>query len=639
MNRSLSTRRPAAAAAVGIALAVLLSATVAGAGTNAGNVTHATLVSTNPVDNTPAVLDGQVYAIVDLGSRVLVGGSFTQVKKWSNPTVFDRNGLFAYDKATGNIDPTFNPGLGNVRAMVLSPDGVGVIVAGRFNYDPNGAYVGGITKLDPTTGAVVSRFRTATNGFVSALALSGRRLFLGGSFSKIKAVARANLGAIDAITGTVDLSVNVPVAVPTRGTVQVWRMSLSPDGRRLVVIGDFQQVGGASRTQVAVIDVGSNPARTTAWQTNWFAYGNCSTSYDFVVKDVDIDPTGTYFVVVTTGAWGNGTAGTCDSVTRWELANDSAGQDPTWREYSGGDSYSAVAITGPAIYVAGHTRWQNNASAPRGDTKGVGAVDRAGIAALDPASGLPLSWTIQRERGIEVGTLTVTAAGLYIGSDSSKIGNEWHPRLAFLPVAGGTTPATVTPRALPATIVGIRADGTRVQRSFDGTFVGPAQEVPDDGTGWGTVRGTMAASDRSYRLRSDGTFQSSTDGFSWTGVPSWSDGTGAFTRLTGAAYLGGKLYYTVSGGSGLYARGFTADGPLLGTLVYTAGSGNQVDFGHTRGLLAVGGQLYQADTSGRLNRIEISTATGEPKVVGATQVSGPGIDGVDWSDVVGLAAG
>src|SRR4051794_32307267 len=93
---------------------------------------HDTLVNTDPVDNTPAVLDGNTQAVVDLGSRVIVGGKFTQVKRWDESTVYSRNNIFAYDKATGAIDQTFVPQLdGQVTALLKAADG-NVYVSGQF---------------------------------------------------------------------------------------------------------------------------------------------------------------------------------------------------------------------------------------------------------------------------------------------------------------------------------------------------------------------------------------------------------------------------------------------------------------------------------------------------------------------------
>ena len=127
-------RVPARLTALTVAGALALGLTSLGAtpvGAAQTGVTHPVVVSTNPVDTTPHVLDGQTEAVLDLGSRVLVGGSFSQVKRWSRPEVLTRTHLFAYDKATGVVDPTFAPQLsGKVTALLAAPDGM-VYVAGQ----------------------------------------------------------------------------------------------------------------------------------------------------------------------------------------------------------------------------------------------------------------------------------------------------------------------------------------------------------------------------------------------------------------------------------------------------------------------------------------------------------------------------
>jgi hypothetical protein len=201
------------------------------------------------------------------------------------------------------------------------------------------------------------------------------------------------------------------------------------------------------------------------------------------MRDLDISPDGTYAVVSTTGAYG-GSTGPCDETSRWEMGATGSGQVPTWTNYTGGDTTYAVAITGTVVYVGGHFRWQNNAFA--GDRASSGSVAREGIAALDPKNGLPLGWDPGRARGVGVFDMLATPQGLWVGSDTDRIGG-WtiHPRIAFFPLASGASvPSTATP-ALPAKVfLAGNTSGTNTNVLFRVNAAGPALASLDGGPDW-----------------------------------------------------------------------------------------------------------------------------------------------------------
>lgn len=267
---------------------------------------------------------------------------------------------------------------------------------------------------------------------------------------------------------------------------------------------------------------------------------------------------------------------------------------------------------------------------------------RYGIAALDPESGTTTSWTIQRDRGITAGVAVEVPDGLYIGSDSGKIGNEWHPRLAKLPLAGGTTVPKVVHTNLPATVGnggGSTAAGSKpttalTTRTYNGTSFGTPVVQPADGTDWSTVRGIVRADGRTYRFLSDGTYQISTDGTTYQPVSSWI----TFTGLTGATYDRGRLFTTKSGDAKLYARGFAADGGLINTLEHiVGGNGDGMNWSGTKGIVAIAGKLYHAQSDGNLYRTDL--VNGAPVAASTVVVSGPAVgDGQNWSKITGLHA-
>ena len=136
---------------------------------------QAGVVSANPADNTPNVLDGMVTAIVPLGNRMIVGGTFSQVQEvGAGKPVLSRHGLFAFDPGTGAVDPAFVPSLDvssdpavdrSVQALAPSPDGRSVFVGGSFS-QLNGAAVAKLVKLDGTTGVLDPTFHVTVSSSV-----------------------------------------------------------------------------------------------------------------------------------------------------------------------------------------------------------------------------------------------------------------------------------------------------------------------------------------------------------------------------------------------------------------------------------------------------------------------------------------
>src|SRR5207248_30015 len=61
---------------------------------------QASVVSANPAAATPNIVDGKVDAVLPMGNRVYVAGSFTGVSNAGESRVIPRHGLFALDPAT-----------------------------------------------------------------------------------------------------------------------------------------------------------------------------------------------------------------------------------------------------------------------------------------------------------------------------------------------------------------------------------------------------------------------------------------------------------------------------------------------------------------------------------------------------------
>jgi hypothetical protein len=609
---------------------------------------HAGVVSANPADNTPNVLDGKVTAILPLGNRMIVGGTFTQVQEvGAGKPVLSRRGLFVFDPATGAMAPGFvanfdvdpDPVVDRaVEALAPSPDGKSVFVAGSFG-QLNGVAVDKVVKLDATTGAVVSAFKTSVRSAVKDLAVSGTRLYLAGVFTSIGAQARGGLAAVDVTTGAVDTNLDIAFTDPFQGaTPRVETIALSPDGNTLVAGGNFRTAGGQTRGQIAMIDVGARPARLADWQTANYDVQCSETKFNSHMRDIDMSPDGTYFVVVTTGGYARW--GVCDTATRWETAARGSNVAPTWWDRSGGDSYTSVAVTGGAVYVGGHIRWLNN-NRPDGTytdaTPGPGGVPREGIAALDPSNGLPLSWNPGRDRGEGTWAMVSTPDGLWVGSDTDTIGGEYHAKLARFPLAGGSAPASSFVAApLPADLYTVGLDGTVARRDFDGAVAGAPTVVNYGGEAdWTSVRGAFAVGDRLYTGRDDGRLQVRPITSAGFGAPTdvnlygTPDTQFPITRLTGMFYDNGRLYHTVAGDSRLFYRWFTPESSVVGWDVFVAGGdGDGLNFNGAQGLTMASGRLAWS-TGGVLHAVDFRN--GRP-VRGTDTVVGNSAD-TDWSSL------
>ncbi len=617
---------------------------------------HPIVVSDNPANWTPNILDGQVNAILQMGSKVIVGGTFTQVQAAGSAVTLTRNSIFAFDMNTGVIDQGFVPQLnGQVEALAPGPDGGSVFVGGSFGSVNGNTGLRRLARLNLANGQAVAGFQPNPATSVLALVVRGPWLYVSGSFQQIGDVSRSAIARLNPVSGAVDAGFNVPFTTPQNGGgLNVRKFDVTPNGSRLVAIGNFSQVGGLPRNQIAMVDLTTTPPSVSSWQTDQvpFFVPNttttwCSPAFSTYMRDVDISPDGSYFILVTTGAYRANRL--CDSVSRWEVNATGPGRVPTWVDWAGGDTFWGVGTTGAAVYAGGHPRWMNNPY--RSDDAGPGAVPREGIASLDPVNGLPFTWDPGRARGVGTFDIVGTPDGLFVGSDTERFGGEARLRIAFLPLTGGTLVPPNVPYGLPNDLYRIdEATSTFTRRPFDGTTFGPVQ-TPPTGVNWGTTRGAFALNGRLYTGQSNGTltwrnYDGTTVGGSNTVnlfglnvappttflIPGTNTPVPAFSThlasMTGMFFDGGRIYYTVSGNPRLYYRYFTPESLVVGANLFVAGTAGPIDWANVRRMTMASGNLYYALANGNLFRVP--WVAGQPSGT-PTQIGGPAVDGVNWA--------
>jgi hypothetical protein len=638
---------------------------------------QSSVVSAVPAAYTPNINDGHVNAINQVGRRIIVGGTFTNVSNHGSTAVVRHRYLFAFDAASGVVDRTFVPALdGAVYSIEPGPSTDTVYVAGAFA-TVNGTKNRGIVLLSTVTGAVVSPFKAPiSNGISNAIRLTSGHLLVGGTFTTVNGVTHDGIVSLNPTTGALDPFMNVQLTghhnyngTGANGSVGAAAMDVSPDGRQLIVIGDFKNANGVQHDQIVKIDLtGTSAVIDPTWNTLQYTAPCASTAFDSYVRDVNWAPDGSYFVVASTGGEGtnsDGTRGLCDSAVRWSATDTGTKVLPTWVDYTGSDSLYSVAVTGTAIYVGGHQRWLDNPN--QVDSAGTGAVPRPGLAALDPANGLPLAWNPGRNpRGAGAYAMFASTDGLYVGSDTNFFGDRKYERLklGFFPLAGGYVPSSTATAALPADIYQAGPTNSTsagpddlAYRSYAPPAFGVQTVVAGTGIAWSQTRGAFLVGSTLFYGLNDGTFHKATfngttvgassvidpyDDPAWDNVENGSGGTyrglpsayyGELHSVTGAFYSDGRLYYSQTDQAELHWRYFTPDSGIVGGTEFAVPGGT---FAGVAGLTRSGSTIFYATTaSGSLHSVAFSdggTNGANPYVNLSTdrRISGPSIDGRDW---------
>jgi len=613
--------------------------------------------------STPNILDGSTYAIAEIGNQVFVGGSFTSAQNQNTSAVLSTPYLLKYDRATGLVDTTFAPRLDStVTALVPSADGSALFVSGSFKL-AGATKVRNLIKIDPTTGGLVPGFKNPSpNGGVLDLALVGNRLFLAGSFTTVNTVPHGGLASLDATTGALDEYMGIDVATnhnwpsgTAKAPVGVAKLAASPDGSRLVAIGNFKNADEFARDQVMMIRLGATAATVDPdWNTLRYTPACSKNSFDSYVRDVDFSPDGSYFVVAASGAGYNGTL--CDAASRFDTATTGQAVEPHWVAFTGQDSLLSVAIADTAVYVGGHQKWMN--AIQSGADQQAGQVPRPGLAALEPSSGMPLTWNPGRNpRGVGAEELLATDNGLYVGSDTEYIGNQEYrrARLAFFPIDGGTAPVGQPDPVLPRTIY--RFSGTSMTaREFTGSSATtPVTIANPDGVNWNSMRGAFMIGGKLVYGWTDSKLYSRTFDGSALGPavaidpyndPYWSNVTigagstttyrgrvpnlyGQMSNVTGMTYSRDRIYYTRTNQTQVFWRWFSPDSLVVGAQEFTVAASTIPSQRTVRTLFYADGNLYAGMSNNELWRLPVADAT----VGGAwTRVTGSGIDlASQWS--------
>src|SRR5438876_362513 len=197
--------------------------------------------------------DGNVVGIARSGNTLYIAGSFRSVGENSG-------GFVPVDARTGDVLRPLPKVAGSVD--VIAPDGSGgwyiggefTAVGGKPRYCLAEIRAdGSVSDWDPSV--------TGSPGYndppqVSAIAVDGNRVYVGGGFREIGGLPRLNLGCVDARTGAVlDWKADTHVGA--------WVYALACHDSTVFIGGFFSSVGGQPRSNLAA--VGATTGAVTPW--------------------------------------------------------------------------------------------------------------------------------------------------------------------------------------------------------------------------------------------------------------------------------------------------------------------------------------------------------------------------------------
>jgi hypothetical protein len=399
---------------------------------------------------------GRIGAVVADGQGGwVIGGSFGTIGK-------QRVNNLAHIKADGTLDTAWTASVdGSVGALVLA-GGVlfvgGDFVAAQSGGAPEGrahlaafvAATGALTPFDPFAS-------TSANASVTALALSGSTLYVGGYFDTIGATARSNLAAVDILTGALtswapsvdDLVTSIAVgpsgtvyvagyfatandvdrpfaaAFTAGGALTVWDPEPSgpvyvvraPAAGGVYLGGSFSLLGTDGRSGIGAVDAATGAP--TAWNP----------SVDGIVNALEIAGTTVY----AGGRFRSVGAGTArDNLAAFDVTTG----NPTGLASVVGGTVQALAVAGSNVAVGGGFTTAGSTSVP-----GLVPVRRSNLAAIDLTTGKPTSWNAAVDDGI-VFSLALSGSELVVGGDFTSVnGGVARNSLASFSVASSAVSA------------------------------------------------------------------------------------------------------------------------------------------------------------------------------------------------------
>lgn len=298
------------------------------------SATHTTELVSADLLPTPQI-NGVVWEQRATATTVYFGGSFTSARPAGaklGEQEQQRFNLGAYNLATGALLPFAPQFNGEVKALELSPDGKRLYVGGLFTRVGDAKRYR-FAAFDTATGELLNTVRPTFDWVVEDIEASGDTVYIGGKFSSVSGNKRTNVAAVSATSGKV-----LPWA-PNVGGGRILGIAANQSTQEVVLAGSFTTLNGAAHGGWGAVHATSG--KTRPWAANSLISNSGPKA---AIYSVSADNDRVYVT---------GYAFRSEHVFEGVAAAQWGGGKLDWVADCLGDHY-ATAVSGALVYAAGH---------------------------------------------------------------------------------------------------------------------------------------------------------------------------------------------------------------------------------------------------------------------------------------------
>jgi hypothetical protein len=361
------------------------------------------VMSTTPAfavaSSTPAKTwgtNGRVSVMLSIGGNTVLGGDFTSVVDTTGIS-YPASRLAVINASTGVVNRAWT-GSADDTVSALAVYGTTLFVGGYFS-KVDGVSHRSVAAISLSTGALISTFRTTADKPVLGLAVAGTSLILGGNFTSVtdatRTTSRSFLAKASTATGAVDQT------WAPRTDDQVRAVKASPDGTKVFIGGDFATVNGASNKSTAALAVAGSGALVSGY------HGGPTNNNNFAPV-LSMQLVGTTLLVAAGGGGGGCTA--LSATTGAKI----------WGKHTNGN-VQAVVYSHGIVYCGGHFGGS-------GAFDGLTRYKIASVSAYAPYG--TTSYAPRFNSPLGIWALAADPGHVFAGGDFTQVGSVSHPHYA-----------------------------------------------------------------------------------------------------------------------------------------------------------------------------------------------------------------